>query len=102
MSLKHQKIIRFIPIINMIVLFSWFRLLSRSSYRQRDYAKELFKMFFYFIIITVIRILLLYIVPYEFINNIIFLISAYLYFFSMASVALRAQEKLMRDNDSKK
>ena len=95
MSIYTQKFLRFIPILNIITVFAWFRLSSCVEYRQRDYAKNLLKMFVCIIIITLFRIVLNNLFDTELINSIVFLTSVYLYFFSMSAIAVAAQEELL-------
>lgn len=95
MSIKTQKILRFIPIVNVITMFCWFGLCFKKSIRQSDYIKALFKMFGYLILITVVRIAISFIFKSEVLDQIVFYVSIYLYFFSISWVSVQAQEKML-------
>ncbi len=95
MSMETQKILRFIPIINMITMFCWIGLCFKKSIRQLDYFKSLLKMFAYLLLITVVRIAISFIFKNEFLDQIVFYISIYFYFFSISWVSVQAQEKIL-------
>lgn len=100
MSIKMQKIIRFIPIINMITMFCWIKACSIYSIKPSWFLKELLKMFLGFIIITVIRIFITYTWQNDFIDGIATIIAGYFYFLVMALVSVRAQEKILKNEDN--
>ena len=100
MSLKKQKAIKYIPIINFITMFCWIKTCAHQSIKVTDFLKNLLKIFIYSIFITVFRIAAFYIIDNQIINNIITCISIYFYFLVISSVSISAQEKIL--NISKK
>ena len=95
MSIKSQKILRFIPIVNILTMFAWIRVCSVKSIKPFDFLIELLKMFSLFFIITIIRIACSFIFKNEQLDHIVLYISIYFYFLSMAWISVRAQEKIL-------
>ena len=73
MSIKTQKVLMFIPVVNIITIFSWLGLCARESIEPLDYLKELLKTFLYIIAITAMRMVFMLVFDNE-INN--FLLSS--------------------------
>lgn len=63
--------------------------------RQSDYIKSLLKMFAYLLLITFIRIAISRIFKNDILDQIVFYISIYFYFFSVSWVSVQAEEKMM-------
>lgn len=95
MSIKMQKKLRFIPIINIVTMFFWIRICSRKSIGTMDFIKELLKIFLGFIIITAFRIAISFILKNETLDKIVMYISIYFYFLVMSLGAVEAQEKIL-------
>ena len=95
MSIKTQKILRFIPIANILTLFYWGSLISKKPSNKPKATATILKMFFWILIITLGRLASVYFVKTAVLQNIILVVCIYLYFFSMSWVAVDAQEKLL-------
>jgi len=101
MSLKVQRVIRFIPIVNMITVFCWFNLCFKKSITMSFYLKNLLKIFAMVIVITVIRMVVSLGFQNEVVDIVLTVISIYFYFFSMAWVSVSAQESMLAENKDK-
>ena len=95
MSLKTQKIIRFIPIVNIITIFLWIRVCAIESIRPFEFLKELIKIFLAMIAITAVRIACSFIFQNQILDEVVMWISIYFYFLSMAIGSVKAQEKIL-------
>jgi len=95
MSIKTQKILRFIPIVNFVTMFAWINLCFKKSVKQFDYIKNLIKMFLLIILITAVRIVCSFVFKNEMLDSIIMYISIYFYLLSMSFVSVKAQEDIL-------
>ena len=98
MNLKIQKIIMFIPIVNIVTYFCWLSLASKSLIPLSKRIITILKMFLGIFIITLLRLPIMLTCENEIVNNIALAISLYLYFFVMAYVAVDAQKKIIFSN----
>ena len=101
MSIKTQKIIKYIPIINFIIMFCWINVYCKNVVKPTRFAKNLLKWFAWAIIIHTPRAILSFCNIPDWINTVLFWISVYFTFFSMAVVAIRDQEKFIKENQNK-
>ena len=95
MSIKTQKILVFIPCVNLITFFCWFALCFKTPIRWIDYMKDCLKMFLVAAIITLIRIVCFMFISNEIIRSVLFLVWAYCFFSVIAWYAVRIQEKMI-------
>ena len=98
MSIKIQKILVFIPCVNLITLFCWFALCFKTQIRWIDYMKDCLKMFLVAAIITLIRIVCVMFISNDFIRSVLFLVWAYCFFSAIAWYAVRIQEKMIEQS----
>lgn len=94
MSIKAQRIIQYIPFVNLIIVFFWIGKCFKNGIAWLNYAKAALTMCAFIVIVTLLRWLIETIVDNDVIKTIIFLIYAYLVFFIMARVSLKAQERM--------
>lgn len=102
MSIKTQKILRFIPVLNFIVMFIWI-----GAYRKNETKKARFnislKIFGGTVIIQLTRIMIVYYLGVsETIYLILLYVSYYLTFLWCANVAIKDQEKFLLEKKLKK
>ena len=98
-SLRTQKIIRFIPVINILTFFAYINLAMATPMKDRGYAKLILKAFAFFALISAFRLVIIYCVENELINVIARWLSIYLYFLTMALLFVKEQEKIIsREN----
>lgn len=95
MSIKTQKILRFIPIINIITYYYWLRLCFKKPVRMKTFLADLLRIFLGILIITIIRIVISRILKSETIDLIVTNISIYFYLLVIAWFSVRAQEKIL-------
>ena len=93
MTIKKQKIIKYIPIAQVITLFCWIGYYSKNNIKQSDFIKTMMKMFAFVLALTIPRIALNYIFNNDLLNNILFYVSIYPYFWGLATIAVADQEK---------
>ena len=95
MSIKVQKIIRFVPFVNFFVI--GFCLIKK--YRESPKSRVIdififgFIMFISMILVNIPQIILQHFVRNEFINLFISLVSSYITLFVISSIAIKQQEK---------
>ena len=98
MSIKTQKYLRFVPIINIITVFMWIRSCCVNSIRPFDFVKELLKILGIFVLITVVRIIVAYAFRNSTFDYYLTLISTYFYFLTMSWFAVGAQIRISNTN----
>ncbi len=95
MSIKTQKILRFIPIINFITMFCWIRLCFKKQVKTRTFIADEIKIIIGVLIITIIRIIISKILKSDNIDLIVTNISMYFYLLIIAWFSVKAQEKIL-------
>ena len=100
MSIKTQKIIRFIPIINFITVFLWIGCVMHNSVRIRDFFKDFLTVFVGMLAVTLIRFAFIQIFENEILNTVTTFLHIYLCFFIFSCVTVRAQERILASKDS--
>lgn len=95
MSIKIQRIIRFVPFVNILVTLFSFIKVYRSSTKSRviDIFKFGFIMFIAIILVNIPQIILQHFFSGEVFNLILSYISAYVTSFVLSSIAILQQEK---------
>ena len=95
MSIKTQKIIRFIPLINLVTMFLWTKSCLVNVVKIKDYIKDMFKIFVSIMLIVIARIFITHVINNQIVTNVLTYISVYLFTLSMSNVAVKAQEKML-------
>lgn len=101
MSIKNQKILRFIPFVNFITMFFWIGMCFNKAVRWFDFFKELVKMFAACFIITFTRGIGAYFIQSEIGNRIAFFVCACLCFFAISCISVGAQERIIKRDKEK-
>ena len=101
MSIKFQKIIRFVPFVNFFVTgFSLVKAFQDSqNSRVVDIFKFVFVTFVSIILVNIPQMILQHFVRSEFLNLFLSLISSYVTLFVISSLAIMQQEKYISNND---
>lgn len=102
MTIKKQKIIKFIPIIQFITMFFWIKYYQKNNIKYNDFFKTMLKMFAFLLVMNIPRMLLHFIFKSDLLDNIIFYICIYPYFLGLASLAVDDQEQHEKNSTSKK
>lgn len=97
MKIKTQKILKFIPIANFIILFIWIGAYYKHVTKPSRFIKNLLKMFLAVILITIPRIAAYKIGAPEFVLQLLLYICTYLSMLIMAMIAIKDQEKLIAE-----
>ena len=102
MSIKTQKIVRFIPFVNFFVTFFSLIKSYRSSKQAKvgDILKIVLTMFVSILLINLPKIILSGLINNEMINTVISLVTAYVTLVVISTIAIIQQEKYMlNDNE---
>ncbi|MBQ8818132.1 MAG: hypothetical protein IJZ83_06115 [Clostridia bacterium] len=91
-SLKKQKVIKYIPIIQFITLFCWGGYYRKNNLKYRDYFKTFMKMVVFLLVINIPRMILHFVFNSDSLDIIIFYISIYPCFLGLATIAVADQE----------
>ena len=95
MLMKIQKILMFIPVINIITVFIWiFMSFKYKETAKSNYATS-FKMALAAILVNIPRMILSLVFKNDTLDMIAFWVSAYILFFLISLIAVKAQEKLL-------
>ena len=94
MSIDTQKKLRFIPIVNVITLYYWFKNLKYAENKPKIIFKTLALIYFSMLLITIARIALIKLVTDEVVLFIGTLVYVYLNFFAISFFAVLSQEKM--------
>lgn len=98
MSIKTQKTLRFIPIINLVTMFCWVYLQYKMQGSIPRFIKYCFIMIGSVVLVAVSRILVYELCNNDIIVNVVYYVSLYAQFYVMAFVAVKAQEKILENN----
>ena len=93
MTLKTQKIIMYIPIVQIITFFCWLMYYYKKNLKKSDFFKTLFLIIGWVVVITIPRIILNAIFKNETLDNIVFYIFLYPTLFGISYIAVADQEK---------
>ena len=94
-SIKTQRALRFIPIVNMITLFSWIGICLKKPIKLMTCLKTMLKMFLCLFLIAIIRVAVFAIFENDTLDQMVMYISMYLIFFTLSWFSVSAQEKIM-------
>lgn len=92
MTLKKQKIFKFIPIIQLITIFFWLKYYITKKVPCTDFVKSLLKIFAILLFIHIPRIIMHFIFKNNILDNIFYYVSLYPTFLGIASVVVNDQE----------
>lgn len=95
LAIKTQKIIRFIPIVNILTVFCWIKMYMNNGFKCTDFLKSLLKIFLIIILINVPRMASHFLFKNETLDQILYWVSVYFSFFGMSVVAVADQEKYL-------
>ena len=98
MSIKHQKILIYIPIANFLIIFFWIGAYYRNKTTPMRFLENLLKMFLALFVINIPRAIIGIIEIPGIVNNVLFFICTYLSLFCMAFIAIRDQEKFFNSD----
>lgn len=102
MSIKKQKIICFIPIINFVIIgFLWLRMYYKYPIHKTRFLKRILQMCVFVVIITIPNIILNSLFDNKTIEILINLISSYLYLVAFSCIAVKDQEQYLTENVDK-
>lgn len=102
MSIEKQKIIRFIPMVNLITVAFWIELVLKQKLPVNYIMKPIIKVFISIIVILIPRIIIAKTVDSHLIDMIAFYVSAYLMSLVMAFVFVGEQIKLLKQKNEDK
>lgn len=97
MNIKIQKIIKFIPVFNYLILFVWLLSYMRGNYNFSRFIKKSVTALFLVIVLTIPRIVLSTTFQEPLLDSIAFYISAYLIPYVLSSFFIKDQEELRRE-----
>ena len=94
MSLKIQKFILFIPIINFVTVFCFLAMCFKKGIGFKEYLTILLKLFGTVIALTIPRMVVSFTCDNYMLNQILLWVTIYFYFFAISWILIRAQENL--------
>lgn len=92
MSIKTQKVLRFIPIVNLITAFMWLYAIHKNNVPKLEMFKWAFKMVGLILIVVIPNILVDKLCPINMIVTICNLVFIYLYLFAISFIAVAHQQ----------
>ena len=95
MSIKAQKIIRFIPMVNLITVIFWIKLVLDQNIAVNRTFKPMIKVFLSVIVILIPRVIIAKVVDSFLIDTIAFYLSTYLVDLAIAFIFVDDQIKLL-------
>ena len=101
MTLKKQKIIRYIPIIQFITIFCWIGYYRKNNLKHSNFFKTGLKMIAFLSIVNIPRMLLHFIFKNDLLDNVFFYLSIYPCFWGVATMAVFDQEQHEKTLSSK-
>lgn len=93
MSLKTQRKIMFIPVINFMTVFFFIQFIRKNNIETRYFIKTWIRILLYFLIIVVISEVVIVFLDNQLIKYIAEWISTYFILFMIAFQSVKAQEK---------
>ena len=100
MSIKTQKIIQFIPIINILTVFIWLNMCMKKGREKVSYYKNLIKMFVGVIVIAITRFISTLVIKNDIIDSILTYVFIYLFFLWISFVSVNAQQKVLESEQT--
>ena len=99
MSIKTQKIIQFIPVVNILTLFIWLNMCMKKGREKVSYYKNLIKMFVGVFVIAITRFMSTLVIKNDIIDSILTYVFIYLFFLWISFVSVNAQQKFYEKNE---
>lgn len=93
MTLKKQKILKFIPIIQLITVFYWLKYYLTKKIPWSDFAKALLKIFAVLLFIHIPRMILHFVFANDILDNVLYYVSLYPTFLGIAAVVVADQDR---------
>lgn len=93
MTLKKQKILKFIPIIQLITVFYWLKCYLTNKIPWSDFAKALLKIFAVILFIHIPRMILHFVFVNDILDNVFYYVSLYPTFLGIATVVVADQDQ---------
>ena len=100
MSIKTQKIIQFIPIINILTVFIWLNMCMKKGREKVSYYKNLIKMFVGVFVIAITRFMSTLVIKNDIIDSILTYVFIYLFFLWISFVSVNAQQKVLESGQT--
>lgn len=94
MTIKTQKIIRFIPIINLITVIFWIKKIFDKKLSVNYCFKTMFKAFAMIMIVAIVEIIFSSIVDVLWLTSIVSMVEVYLYSLILSFIFVDEQEKI--------
>ncbi len=102
MSIKLQKIIMYIPLVNIITVFCLLGVYKKNVLETSRFIKFILLVFLLEFIITIPEIILSGVCDIIILNDIVHWITTYFNFFAYAFLAVREQEKILKEKEESK
>lgn len=98
MSIKKQEILKWIPIVNIVVIaVCWMKAYARNATTNTRFVKNLLKMFLVLIVCNVPRAVLYAFQISDIVHDIAFYVSLYLSLFFISVVAIKDQKRFIEE-----
>ncbi len=97
MSIKNQEILKWIPLLNIIIFIFWFKAYAKNVATSTRFVKNLLKMFMVLIIFHVPRAFLYTLQISDVFHDIAFYMSLYLSLLFMSIIAIKDQKKFLEE-----
>lgn len=92
MTIEKQKILRFIPVVQLLTVFFWLKNYLTKQLPWSNFGKTLLKIFAVLLLIHVPRMILHFIFKNDLLDNILYYISLYPTFFGISTTVVADQE----------
>ena len=92
MTLKKQKFLRFVPIVQLLTVFFWLKNYLTKKLPWSTFGKSLLKIFAVLLLIHIPRMILHFIFKNGVLDNILYYISLYPTFFGISTIVVADQE----------
>lgn len=98
MSIKVQKVIKYIPVVNFVVVFFWIKSYAKYSTSVWRIFKPLIKIFFAVTIVNIPRLILAHTLEATVVYWILYYATLYVTLFIIAHITISDQEKLIQES----
>lgn len=93
MTLKNQKIIKYVPIAQLVTIFCWIGYYRKNGLKYSFFLKTFLKMVAFFLVMTIPRMILHLIFKNDVLDNTLYYILLYPTFLGIATIAVADQER---------
>lgn len=97
MSIRAQKILRFIPVVNFLTVFMWLSACAKATITLSYIVKSVIKMMLALAALAIARLVCIYTINNSIVNFVILLVHLYCSLLVVAWTAVREQIKLIGD-----